>query len=222
MRKILLTLVYLLILACAAWAATASPAKSPQFAKDKTMRTLDINAWKIYTTNYGLFVSPHGPQLGGCWGGPVYNYIYCAGLWVGGIDTLDTARVSMGCNYGGGSEMGPVDPNTFSYSNWSTNHRARYYLSTDPADLAEWPVKDADGNNIIKSMQDGYGVYSDQNPAFTFTDEKPLGVGIRQWSYAWNYADNNDIGRSPDSRSVPSETRPQGQGPPHGHQIRVM
>ncbi|MDI6739462.1 MAG: hypothetical protein QME74_03765, partial [Candidatus Edwardsbacteria bacterium] len=168
------------------------PAKG-QDAKVKSMKTINANAWKIYTTNWGSFVMPVSGS-GGFWGGPGYSYIYGAGMWVGATDAGGTPHVALGYYpNNGSSEMGPVNPFTGDWINWASDQAARTYLSTDPTDLAEWPLKDAQGGNLIKSVQDGYAVYSDENPAFTFTGETKVGVRIRQHSYAWNYADNNDI-----------------------------
>ncbi|HTY08631.1 MAG TPA: FlgD immunoglobulin-like domain containing protein [Candidatus Edwardsbacteria bacterium] len=174
--------------------ALAGIAAAGNGPKIKQTRTLDANAWKIYTTNYGPFVYPYNNAPGGYWRGPGYNYIFGAGLWIGGLDTLDSARVAIGYYpASGGSELCPVNPITYNWTNWATDTASRVYLSTDPNDLANWPVKDSLGNNIVKSQQDGYAVYSDENPAFGFTGEKPLGVRVKQHSYTWNYAFYNDI-----------------------------
>ena len=175
-------------------AAVRPGAAATNGQKGKTIRNLDANAWLIKTTNFGPFVWPASSQPGGFWGGPGYNYIYGGGLWVGALDATDTVRVSMGYHPGtGSSEFGPVNPYTFDWINQAVDPQARVYLSTDPADLSEWPVRDPQNNPVVRSVQDGYAVYSDENPAFTYSGNTPVGVRFKQWSYAWNYADNNDI-----------------------------
>ncbi|MCU0607385.1 MAG: hypothetical protein MUF78_08215 [Candidatus Edwardsbacteria bacterium] len=186
----------LAVLLLLAVVATARPAvvRKDGAAKGKNLRQLNQNAWIIKTTNYGSFVYPEGSSSGGFWGGPGYGYIYGAGLWVGAMSAAGTPNVTLGYYpNNGGTEMGPVNPSTFEWANQSVDTKARVYLSTDPNDLADWPVKDAENANIVKSIQDGYAVYSDENPAFTFTGETKVGVRVKQFSYCWNYADNNDI-----------------------------
>ena len=186
-----------LALAAFAAAAAARPAVAPKedAAKGKTMRTLNVNAWIIKSTNYGSFVLPAGSQPGGFWKGPGYNYIYGAGMWIGALDGAGLPNVSMGYYPNdGSSEFGPTDPYPpYRWEDQAINKKARLYLSNDPADLAEWPYNDPSGKPIIKSIQDGYAVYSDFNPAFTRAGEQKVGVVVKQWSYSWNYADNNDI-----------------------------
>jgi hypothetical protein len=162
--------------------------------KIKQIKIINANAWTIKTTNYGPIVFPESPGSGGFWGGPGYNYIYGGGMWVGALDTLDAAHVSAAYHpNSGASEMGPANPYTWDWTNWASDSVSRMYLSTDPADLAAWPLRDAGNNPVVKSIQDGYATYSDQNPAFTFTGESPVGVRVRQSSYAWNTGSNNDV-----------------------------
>jgi hypothetical protein len=161
-------------------------------AKGKVVKTLDANAWTIHTSNCGPFAFPQNSAPGGYWGGPGYGYIYGAGLWVGALAGADT-QVAVGYNpNNGGSEFGPANPYTWDYASWATDSLSRVYLSTDPADLAAWPLRDAGNNPVVRSLQDGYATYSDQNPAFTFTGETPVGVRVRQSSFAWNDDSGND------------------------------
>jgi hypothetical protein len=172
----------ILSLFCAAAMPAASrpgahPAGQPKYF---SCRVLDINAWKIYTTNYGPFVCPQSGS-GGYWNGP-YNYIYGAGLWVGALDLFDSMRVSVGYNsLNGTSEFGPINPFTGLIPPWE-DPLARTYLSTDINDLRDWPVRDHQGILIIKSQQDGYSAYNDLNPQFTFEGERPVGG---RWASGW-------------------------------------
>ncbi|HBE73899.1 MAG TPA: hypothetical protein DDW31_07445 [candidate division Zixibacteria bacterium] len=178
------------LLSAPLWAATAPGA--PASPKNMSQRTLNINAWNILTTNYGPFVNPAAGS-GGYWGGPGYNYIYGAGVWFAGTTPGVTRGVACGYNPNSGqSEMGPVNPYTESYENWQTDPQARVYLSTNPVDVLEWPLRE-NGSPVIKSMQDSYCKYSDQNPQYNWSGSAIVGVVVEQVTYAWNYADNNDI-----------------------------
>lgn len=180
-----------LLLSASLLAATAPGALS--YPDIMSQRALNINNWSIACTNYGPFVNPGGGNPGGYWGGPTYNYIYGAGLWVGGIIGGDLA-VAVGYNPNSGQhEMGPANPYTWDFSNYSTDSLSRLYLSTDPNDLAAWPLRDSLNNPIIISAQDGFTAVSDENPAFTFSGEQRLNIRYYQQSFAWNYAGAGDL-----------------------------
>ncbi len=173
------------LLSAPLWAATAPGA--PASPKIMSQRTLNINNWTITCTNYGPFVD------GGFWGGPSYNYIYGAGLWVGGFNATDT-MVAVGYNPNSGQhETGPANPYTWDFSNYLTDSVSRLYLSTDPNDLAAWPLRDSLNNPIIISVQDGFAAVSDENPAFVFSGEQRLNIRYYQQSFAWNYGGAGDL-----------------------------
>lgn len=173
-----------------ALAATA-PEKKITETKVMSQKVLNANAWTIYTTNYGPFVKPQTGS-GGFWRNPAHNYIYGAGLWVGAQNSSGTKIVAFGYNPNDGRyEFGPVSMDD-SYQNYLSDPLSRVYLSTDPTDYYDWPVLDG-GRKVIKSRQDSYCKYSDENPMFTSSGDSILNVVVEQFSYAWNYADNNDI-----------------------------
>ena len=179
-----------LLLAAPLLALPSMPsAAPPQAAKLMSTRTLDINAWTIRTSNYGNFINSSGSS-GGYWGGPSYNYIYETCFWLAATDTGGTRGVASGYSC---TEFGPVNPYTESYENWLSDPQARVYLSTDPADVLEWPLRDPANRPVIRSMQDSYCKYSDQNPFYSFSGSAIVGIVVEQITYAWNYADNNDI-----------------------------
>jgi len=185
-----LYVVLTLFLSLTASLAATAPGKRVPVSKVMSQKTLNANAWTIYTTNYGPFVNPQTTN-GGFWGGP-YGYIYGAGLWVGAKNSSGTKIVANGYNpASGNSEFGPVSLDN-SYANYLTDPYARVYLSTDPTDYNDWPVLD-DGKRVILSRQDSYARYSDENPQFTTSGDSVLHVLVEQFSYAWDYADNNDI-----------------------------
>ncbi len=178
------------ILAGTALAATA-PGAWVAPPKSMSQRTLNANAWLIYTTNYGPFVNPQTGS-GGFWRNPAHGYIYGAGMWVGALDDNGNKVVAVGYNPNSGThEFGPVDMND-NWESYLSDAAIRVYRSNDPVDYAAWPVIE-DGKKVIKSRQDSYARYSDANPQFTTSGDKQLKVVVEQFSYAWNYADNNDI-----------------------------
>ena len=185
-------LISLAAIATNGWAVL--PGDHHGMAKGKVIKTLNANAWTMYTSNYGPFVYPQSNQAGGYWGGVPYNYIFGAGMWVGALDAADSPHVAVGYNpNSGASELGPANPYTWDYANYATDSLSRVYLSTNVADLAAWPLRDASNEPVVLSDQDGYATYSDENPAFIPTGETPVGVRIRQRSFAWNSGSNSDI-----------------------------
>ncbi len=166
------------------WARTAGPAPPP--AKVFSTRVLDVNAWRIYTTNRGPFVDPQ-TSFGGSWRNPAHGYIYGAGLWIGAILGSGDTAVAVGYNLNNGSSEFSPYPYT-----WYYDPGIRIYLSTDPADREEWPVVE-NGLKVIRSDQDSWCRYWDGNPQFTTSGDSCLKVMVEQFSYAWNYADNRDI-----------------------------
>jgi len=187
---ILIGLAAVTALASQALAATA-PGAAVAPSKLMSQKTLNANAWLIYTTNYGPFVKPQTGS-GGFWRNPAHGYIYGAGMWVGAADESGNKIVAVGYNpNNGASEFGPVDMSN-AYEGYLSDAGVRVYLSNNPLDYAAWPVLEG-GRKVVKSRQDSYARYSDANPQFTTSGDKRLNVVIEQFSYAWNYADNNDI-----------------------------
>lgn len=191
-RKTMAAILGLMLFSFSAMAATATGTVPERGGKNMSQVILNVNAWKIYCTNYGPFVNPTAGGSGGFWGG-TFNYIYGAGVWVAATTPSNVRAVACGYNPNSGqSEMGPVDPETEKYEGYLTNTKARVYLSTNATDYNEWPLVEG-GKKVIRSRQDSYCKYSDANPQFTFSGETRLNVVVEQISYAWNYADNNDI-----------------------------
>jgi hypothetical protein len=178
---------------CSAFAATAPGSSDHQQRKNMSMGTLNTNAWRISTTNYGPFVKSAAGGSGGFWHGDSHGYIYGSGLWIGATDAQGNKVVAVGYNPNSGqSEFGPVSMDD-TYENYLSDPKARIYLSTNLDDVAEWPLYDSAGHKVIKSRQDSYCKYSDENPAFTSAGDSILNVKIEQFSYAWNYPVNYDI-----------------------------
>ncbi|MRR08746.1 hypothetical protein EG831_01365, partial [bacterium] len=187
-------IVTLALIALGALANAANGNRARYLPRIRQYKVIDANNWQINCSNCGLIVWPEGSSAGGFWGGPGYNYIYGGGPCIGAIDTLDSMRVSWG--YHGvidWTELCPANPYTWDWANWATDSVSRMYLSTDPADLAAWPLRNGANQPIVLSDQDGYCTYSDENPALAWTNSPPIGVRIRQNSYAWNDGFNNDI-----------------------------
>jgi len=63
----------------------------------------------------------------------------------------------------------------------------------DSANKAYWPVRDAQGNAVIRSHQDSYGVYRDLTNYLAVSDPaKRLNIVVHQTSFAWNTAFDED------------------------------
>lgn len=146
---------------------------------------MDVNSVEIPLTNYG----PHGQNIAGSAGtywprGTGMPYIFGAGIWVGALKGNDTL-VSVGYNpVDGNFEFypGPPEHNADHAADANSHPEDRIYFSTDPADLAEWPVKDSLGENIVLSHQDAYCYYNDGNQ---FAGDS-LNITVTQHAFAWN------------------------------------
>jgi len=187
-RRLSLFCLILLLVAAQLSRAALAPGRSLPAEKSLSARVLDANAWEIWTSNFGPFVNPIGGP-GGYWPkGSGHQYIFGAGLWIGATDASNNRIVVVGYNtLTGGHEFGP-EP----WEDYLNNPAARVFLSTDPTDYEEWPLI-VNGKKQIRSFQDSYCKYSDFNPAFITLGDMQLKVVVEQFSYAWNYADNNDI-----------------------------
>jgi hypothetical protein len=94
---------------------------------DWDRRWCNANQWRLSMSNYGKFDAPSG-QAAGFWPGNTdHNYIYGAGIWIGGVlpngDTVVAVGYRMSDN---SSEYAPGLP----YSD-PNNPEWRVYFSTD-------------------------------------------------------------------------------------------
>lgn len=67
------------------------------------------------------------------------------------------------------------------------NDTFRIYWSDDPADTADWPLRDAQGHPIIVSNQDSYCEFTDADSSRHTGGGYPLNIGITQIGYSWFY-----------------------------------
>ncbi|MCK4329197.1 T9SS type A sorting domain-containing protein [candidate division WOR-3 bacterium] len=63
----------------------------------------------------------------------------------------------------------------------------RIYWSDDPADTADWPLRDDDGNPIIVSSQDSYCQFTDADSSRHTGGGFPLDIEVTQIGYSWYY-----------------------------------
>ncbi len=115
------------------------------------------------------------------------NYIFASGLWLGGIADVDgdgeeeMFGVQTYDPLSGGSECAPGR-----FSDDPEDTLSRLYVSTNPADLAQWPeeFEDESGAPLVHSLQDIVGIYNDINgtPLFALG---PAGIQIEQRSMAF-------------------------------------
>ncbi|MFO8062567.1 MAG: T9SS type A sorting domain-containing protein [bacterium] len=147
------------------------------------------NEFHITVTNYGhIGHNVETGNAGGYWpsGYPAENYIYDAGLWLGGLidsitsrlDTITDTLVTTG-NYI--SEFCPGDG---SDAPGYTSPYERVYNSRN-----DWPPRDINSSIVYDStvsLFDTYCFYSDKDPFQHLAQEnKPLGITVKQNSYQW-------------------------------------
>jgi len=91
-------------------------------------------------------------------------------------------KVSVGYDASSGqSEFAPGDlPNEPGY----TNPDERVLMTDDPQDTSLWPLRDSLNNPIIRSKQDSYAIFNDQDSSRC---PHPLLIKIIQIGYAWDY-----------------------------------
>jgi hypothetical protein len=177
-----------------AWGMTNG---SPPHPRIQSTVKLDANNWEIYVDNLGRHTVPlPGSKPGGFWPkGSGQNFIFGGGIWVGVLNhngvPADT-QVTWGYNPNSGqAEFCPMtpdgDPGKY------LDPLARVYLSTNPGDVAQWPLRDAQGNPKILSLQDSWTKFGDVNPIYLVAPDKPIGVEITRTTYAWPYPGYADI-----------------------------
>jgi hypothetical protein len=166
-----------------------------------------INNVDLPITNYGQFGMSDAGSAGTYFPkGSGEPYIFGAGLWIGAIKGNDTL-VSVGYNTVGGNEdfiPGPDDPVHIwdQYANHNSHPEDRIFMSTDATDLADWRAgindwlpRDPSGNPIILSHQDFRCEYNDLCDSLHLWERgtKPIGLSVRQFSFAWNAPINGNI-----------------------------
>lgn len=145
----------------------------------------DENRVLIPITNYGPFGQNIAGSAGTYWPqGTGMSYIFGAGLWVGAIRDSDTL-VSVGYNAVDGNfefYPGPPEHNADHAVDPYSHPEDRIYMSTDPGDTAEWPLRDSTGANIILSEQDSYCLSNDGNQF----EGDSIGILMTRHGLVWN------------------------------------
>ncbi len=125
----------------------------------------NIGKWEVAISNYGKFGQTPFVNPGAFWPRNTgKNYIYGAGIWIGGILPNGDTAVTIGYEpYGGGCEFAPGEP----YSNYA-DLKWRVYFSSE----LNYPFP-------IVSFEDGYAIYNDFDPWFHIPiDAKPMGITV--------------------------------------------
>jgi len=210
-RRILLGGIVILLLAfgisllwaTSAFANVGNKAKAAKFWKPSgayiwQKRPHDVGRFVLPVSNYGV----HGQHLerlgsGGEWpAGSHEYYIFGAGIWIGGIvEGEDEPFVTVGYDpNSAGFEFVPgAPPNNYpDFIGTPEDDLERIYMSTDPKDVEEWPLRDANGEPIIVSEQDSYCWYNDLSIE-QHADTAPLGILVIQTGYAWSAPGFEDI-----------------------------
>ncbi|MDI6840406.1 MAG: hypothetical protein QMD71_06140 [bacterium] len=175
--------------------ATAKTQSGTQGSRLFELKNMDINNVELPLTTYGKFGQNAAGTAGGIWPkGSGCPYIFGAGMWIGAL-VGGEKLVTQGYNpMNGRSEFmpGPPEHNADHAANASSHPEDRLYFSTNSTDLAEWPLKDSLGQNIILSDQDVYCLYNDMWQA-QHEETKPIGLIVKQLAFAWNAPVNNNI-----------------------------
>jgi hypothetical protein len=144
----------------------------------------NINSVELCVSNYGKFGQDETGNNAGCWWpiGSGQNYIYGAGLWVGGVDSISgDTMVTIGHGpQGGEAEFGPglcgmsvSDPEAVIY----------LYPNLWPPSDATFPM----APETSLSHQDSWCVYNDSNILYHIAgDTRPIGIEVYQSVHAWN------------------------------------
>lgn len=94
--------------------------------------------------------------------------------------------MSMETTYGYNPSNGTTEYTPPDFPNF-TNDTFRIYWSDDPADTADWPLRDGEGNAIIVSNQDSYCEFTDADSSRHTGGGYPLNIDIIQIGYSWYY-----------------------------------
>lgn len=152
----------------------------------------DRNRVLIPISNFGPFGQDIAGSAGTYWPqGTDMAYIFGAGLWLGAIRGSDTL-VSVGYNPADANfefYPGPPEHNPDHQAYPNSHPEDRVYMSTDPADTAEWPLRDSTGAKIILSEQDSY---CNLNDGRQFEGDS-IGLLLTQHGLMWDSTMVEDI-----------------------------
>jgi hypothetical protein len=151
---------------------------------DWDVRWCNANQWRIAISNYGKFgQDPSGNEPGAFWPGTTdHNYIYGAGIWIGGVLPNGDTVVTVGyAPNSGATEFAPGLP----YSN-PNNPEWRVYLSSDD----DYPLP-------ALSFLDSYCAYNEFDTIYHLADSfhvrEPLGVTVARKTYVWPSSWYDDV-----------------------------
>lgn len=94
--------------------------------------------------------------------------------------------MSMETSYGYNPSNGQTEYTPPDFPDY-TDESYRIYWSDDPADTADWPLRDEEGNPIIVSNQDSYCQFTDADSSRHTGGGFPLDVEVTQIGYSWYY-----------------------------------
>ena len=154
---------------------------------------IDINQVETYMTNFGYYgMSPANSS--GCWWpkGSANAYIFGAGLWVAGVVHGTDSIVINGYNTSGsGNEFlpGPAAHNADHLSDPASHPEDRIYVSTNPADFAEWPYVDTLGEKILLGDEDTWCLFnSHEGSVQTEPPYTSIKLTVTRHTFAWTQA----------------------------------
>ena len=141
---------------------------------DWERRWCNANQWRLSITNFGKFDAPAG-QAAGFWPGNTnHNYIYGAGIWIGGVVPNGDTVVAVGyMTNNSRSEFAPGLP----YSD-PDDPQWKVYFSTDD----NYPVP-------VLSFFDSYCSFNEFDTAYHVPDSfhvaEPLGITVNRRTLTW-------------------------------------
>ena len=195
----------LLILAASLPALPANFKGSGNRVMIRDQALLDLNQINAYVTNYGILFHNAGALESGLWwpkNRPNETYIFGAGLWIGALVRTEDGRLdtNVTCGYNPSSGAGefvpahvvpgiaPIkdsDARNYSVALGDPYDRVHIFGKTT-AQGYEWPLRTAEGEDSVVSLQDSYMLFTDADPSAHFSSlNRPLNVVVEQQTYAF-------------------------------------
>ncbi len=153
---------------------------------------IEINQVETYMTNFGYYgQNPAGTA--GCWWpkGSANAYIYGVGLWVAGVIGTDSVVINGYNTVGSGNEFlpGPPAHNADHLSDPASHPEDRLYVSTNPADFAEWPYVDTLGEKILLGDEDTWSLFNSyEGSCQTEPPYISIPLTVTRHTFAWTQA----------------------------------
>jgi len=177
----------LLLMATAAFSYKKTTPGTRAYGNEK----IEINQVETFITNFGQY----GQSLAstaGCWWpkGSANAYIYGAGIWIAGLTSNGDSVCVNGYNtVGSGKEFipGPKEHNADHLADPQSHPEDRLYVSTNQADLNEWPYLDSTGTEkIVLGDEDSWCMFNSHEASKqTEAPYVTLPLTVTRHTFAW-------------------------------------